>query len=209
MAITKKQLSDYIRDIKFGGDPTLSGKIHPTMIWKTADIVIGKMIEAAMFKNQDSNGYEINGDFISTYTADVLNNTERDEKYSKLPAQVISLKNNRGMHRVSELKNKENAFAQTGKGSNDIFSILDVHYVNTKTEFYMEADRIYYRNIGTTVEKVLIKMVAGISNLDPDATIPIPASLEDDFIERVSEILTEARVLPQDKNNDNNPNITK
>ena len=52
-------------------------------------------------------------------------------------------------------------------------------------------------------------MVAGISNLDPDATIPIPASLEDDFIERVSEILTEARVLPQDKNNDNNPNITK
>ena len=46
MAITKKQLSDYIRDIKFGGDPTLSGKIHPTMIWKTADIVIGKMIEA-------------------------------------------------------------------------------------------------------------------------------------------------------------------
>ncbi len=209
MAITKKQLSDYIRDIKFGGDPTLSGKIHPTMIWKTADIVIGKMIEAAMFKNQDSNGYEINGDFISTYTADVLNNTERDEKYSKLPAQVISLKNNRGMHRVSELKNKENAFAQTGNGSNDIFSILDVHYVNTKTEFYMEADRIYYRNIGTTVEKVLIKMVAGISNLDPDATIPIPASLEDDFIERVSEILTEARVLPQDKNNDNNPNITK
>ena len=109
MAITKKQLSDYIRDIKFGGDPTLSGKIHPTMIWKTADIVIGKMIEAAMFKNQDSNGYEINGDFISTYTADVLNNTERDEKYSKLPAQVISLKNNRGMHRVSELKNKENS----------------------------------------------------------------------------------------------------
>ncbi len=209
MAITKKQLSDYIRDIKFGGDPTLSGKIHPTMIWKTADIVIGKMIEAAMFKNQDSNGYEINGDFISTYTADVLNNTERDEKYSKLPAQVISLKNNRGMHRVSELKNKENAFAQTGNGSNDIFSILDVHYVNTKTEFYMEADRIYYRNIGTTVEKVLIKMVAGISNLDPDATIPIPASLDDDFIERVSEILTEARVLPQDKNNDNNPNITK
>ena len=209
MAITKKQLSDYIRDIKFGGDPTLSGKIHPTMIWKTADIVIGKMIEAAMFKNQDSNGYEINGDFISTYTADVLNNTERDEKYSKLPAQVISLKNNRGMHRVSELKNKENAFAQTGNGSNDIFSILDVHYVNTKTEFYMEADRIYYRNIGTTVEKVLIKMVAGISNLDPDATIPIPASLEDDFIERVSEILTEARVLPKDKNNDNTPNITK
>ena len=209
MAITKKQLSDYIRDIKFGGDPTLSGKIHPTMIWKTADIVIGKMIEAAMFKNQDSNGYEINGDFISTYTADVLNNTERDEKYSKLPAQVISLKNNRGMHRVSELKNKENAFAQTGNGSNDIFSILDVHYVNTKTEFYMEADRIYYRNIGTSVEKVLIKLVAGISNLDPDATIPIPASLEDDFIERVSEILTEARVLPQDKNNDNNPKITK
>ena len=33
--------------------------------------------------------------------------------------------------------------------------------------------------------------------------------MEDDFVERIMEILTEARVLPQDKNNDNNPNITK
>ena len=53
-----------------------------------------------------------------------------------------------------------------------------------------------------------MKVVAGISDLDPDDDIPIPAIMEDDFIARVSEILTEARVAPQDKNNDNNPNIT-
>lgn len=209
MAITKRQLSDYVRDIKFGGDPALAGKLHPTIIWKTADIVIGKFIESAMFKTSDSNGYEIDGDFLTTKTTPVKYDEDRDEKYSILPAQVIALKKNRGLHRVSELKNKENAFSQVGNGSNDIFAILDVHYLNSKTEFYQEGNKIYYRNIGITVEKVLIKMVAGISDLDPDALIPIPSIMEDDFVERIMEILTEARVLPQDKNNDNNPNITK
>ncbi len=208
MAITKRELSDLVRDGKFGGDPVL-GKIHPTIIWKTADTVIGKFIEQAMFKTPDSNGYEINGDFLTTKTAPVKYDEDRDEKYSILPAQVISLKKNRGLHRVSELKNKENAFTQVGNGSNDIFSILDVHYLNSKTEFYQEGDKIYYRNIGVTVDKVMIKMVAGISHLDPDELIPIPAIMEDDFIERIKDILTESRVLPQDKNNDNNPNMTK
>lgn len=209
MAITKKQLSDYVRDIALGGDPNMSGKLHPTMIWKTADIVIGKFIEQAMFKTSDSNGYEIDGDFISTFTAPVLNDEARDEKYSVLPAQVISLKNNRGLHRVSETKDKEHAFSQVGNGSHDIFSILDVHYLNTKTEFYQEGSKIYYRNIGLTVENVLIKMVAGTSGLDPDEDIPIPAIMEDDFIDRVLEILTGERISPQDKNNDNNPNLPK
>ena len=208
MAITKRELSDLIRDAKFGGDPVL-GKIHPTIIWKNADIVVGKFIESAMFKTSGSNGYEINGDFITTKTAPVKFDEDREEYYSILPAQVISLKKNRGLHRISELKNKENAFTQVGNGSNDIFAILDVHYLNSKTEFYQEGDKIYYRNIGVTVKKVLIKMVAGISDLDPDALIPIPASMEDDFIQRIKDILTEPRVFPQDKNNDNNPNITK
>ena len=52
-------------------------------------------------------------------------------------------------------------------------------------------------------------MVAGISDLDPNEPIPIPAIMEDDFIDRIMEILTEERALPQDKNNDNNPNINK
>ncbi len=209
MSITKRELSDYVRDIKFGGDPTLAGKLHPTIIWKTADIVIGKFVESAMFKNDDSNSYEINGDFLTTKKAFVKYDESRDEKYSILPSPVISLKKNRGLHRVSELKNKENAFTQVGNGSHDTFCILDAHYLNTKTEFYQEGNKLYYRNIGLNVEEVLIKMVAGISNLDPDEPIPIPGIMEDDFVSRIMEILTEARVFPQDKNNDNNSNITK
>jgi hypothetical protein len=204
MAITKNNLSDLIRDIKLGGDPTMAGRFHPTMIWKAADTVIGSLIEASMFKSKDSNGYDINGDWISTYgSVPVLNDTDRDEKYSVLPAQVISLKQNRGLHRISEMKNREDAYVQVPNGSHDIFSILDVHYHVNKTEFYLEGNKIFYRNIGVQVDKVLIKMVAGIANLDSDAPIPVPSILEEELVTRVINLLG---IENQDKGNDNNSN---
>lgn len=208
MSITKEELSEYIRDVKFGGDPAMEGKLHPTIIWKTADIVIGGMIEAAMFKTKDGNGYDLNGEFISTYNnVEVKDDSDTGEQYSDLPAPLISLKNNRGLHRVSEMKNIYDAFSLVPNGSNDIFSILDVHYLNKKTEVYVQGDRIYYRNLRPTVDKVLIKMVAGISALALDEPIPVPAIMEEEFIQRVSNMLTEQKVTPQDKTNDSNPNI--
>ena len=214
MAITKNELSDFIRDKKLGGDDTLSGKLHPTIIWKAADIVIGKLIEISMFKDKESNGYEINGEFITQFPSHdhpepVLVKVDdiTGENYSDLPAPLISLKQDRGLVRVSEIKSIENAFAIVGNGSHDVFSILDAHYLNSKTEVYVQGNRLIYRNIRTGVEKVLVKMVAGISSLDPNAPIPVPASMEADLIEMVSALLDEGKVTTQDKSNDNNPNI--
>jgi len=214
MAITKNELSDLIRDKMLGGDTTLSGKLHPTIIWKTADTVIGKLIQMEMFKNKDSNGYEINGDFITQYPNE--NNPEpisvktdiiTGEKYSVLPAPLISLKDDRGLIRVSELKSVENAFAIVGNGSHDVYSILEAHYLNKKTEVYLQGNQIRYRNLRASVDQVLVKMVSGISSLDPDAPIPVPSSMESDLIEMVSNLLQEEKLTIQDKNNDNNPNI--
>jgi len=210
MAITKNELSELIRDLKSGGDPAMEGKFHPTIIWKCADIVLGGLIESSMFKSADSNGYEINGDYITPFK-NVAVNTDNDtlEKYSELPAPLISLKNNRGLHRVSEMENTEDAFTQVANGSHDVFSILDVHYLNEKTEYYLQGKRIYYRNIRPTVDKVLIKMVAGISALDLDAPIPIPSIVEDQFVQRIIDMLDEQKSTTQDKMNDDNPNFAK
>lgn len=208
MAITKNELSEIIRDKMLGGDSTLSGKLHPTIIWKTADTVIGKLIEMSMFKDKDSNGYEINGEFISVFkNVDIKYDEDCDEYYSNLPAPLISLKDDRGLVRVSEMKNIDNAFSIVGNGSHDVFSILDVHYLSRKTEVYVQGNEIRYRGLRTAIKKVLIKMVAGISSLDPDAPIPVPASMEADLIEMVSNLLQEEKLTTQDKSNDNNPNI--
>jgi hypothetical protein len=214
MAITKNNLSDFIRDSKLGGDPTLSGKIHPTIIWKAGDIVIGKMIKEAMFKDKDSNGYDINGEFVSQFPNNshpepitVKTDTITGEKYSDLPAQLISLKDDRGLVRVSELKNLDNAFSIVGNGSNDVYSILDVHYLSAKTEVRIQGSQIYYRNIRPAVKEVIVRMVAGIGSLDGDDPIPIPGDLEFDFITLVSELLNEGKLTTQDKSNDNNSNI--
>ncbi len=207
MALTKKEISEFVRDIMSGGDPTREGKFHDTIIWKAADIVLGGLIQEAMWKDQQSNGYELNGSFLSTVSEKVMLDEERGEKYSKLPHSVISLKENRGLHRVSEVGNIDNAFTQTPNGGHDVFSILDAHYLNSHTEFYQEGNKIYYRNIGSTVEKVLIKAVFSITGLDPDAPVAIPSSLEDMFIERITERLRIQQITPEDKSNDQNPNV--
>lgn len=210
MAITKNELSELVRDLKSGGDSSIGGKYHPTIIWKLADIVIGGLIEESMFKSSDSNGYEINGDFITPFkNVPVVTDPDTLEQYSVLPAPLISLKNNRGLHRVSEMQNTEDAFTQVPNGSHDVFSILDVHYLIEKTECYLQSNRIYYRNLRPTVDVVLIKMVAGVSALDNDAPIQIPSIVEDKFLQRILDLLDEPKSAIQDKYNDNNQNTIK
>jgi hypothetical protein len=207
MALTKKELSEFVRDILSGGDPAREGKFHDTIIWKAADIVLGGLIQEEMWKSRENNGYDINGSFLSTFVAEVQDDSDRNEKYSVLPHSVISLKDNRGLHRVSEKGNTENAFTQVANGSHDVFRILDAHYLNEKTEYYQEGNNIYYRHIGLAVKEVLIKMVTAITGLEPDQPIAIPSSMEDQFMERVIERLRLQQLTPQDKYNDGNPNM--
>lgn len=207
MSISKRNISDLLRDIKSGGDPTMEGKLHPTIIWKATETVFGGLIEAAMRQDQESNGYDLNGDWISSFkNVPVILDEDTDEMYSELPAQVISLKDDRGIHQVSEMKGQEHPFTRVANGSHAVFSILESHYLNTHVEYYIEGNRIVYRGLGIAVEKVLIKMVAGIAGLDPDSPIPIPASMEEELIRRVKDLLEEEKLTPQDKNNDTNPN---
>ena len=124
-----------------------------------------------------------------------------------LPAQLISLKDDRGLVRVSELKNLDNAFSIVGNTSNDVYAILDVHYLSNKTEVRVQGNRLYYRNIRPTVKNLMVRMIASIGSLDGDDPIPIPGDLEFDFITLVSELLSEGKITTQDKSNDNNSNI--
>ena len=48
MALTKKELSEFVRDILGGGDTPREGKLHDTIIWKAADIVLGGLIQEEM-----------------------------------------------------------------------------------------------------------------------------------------------------------------
>ena len=207
MALTKRELSELVRDLMSGGDPARGAKFHDTIIWKLADTVLGGMIQESMWKNPQTNAYEINGSFLRSFEVDVLEDTVRNEKYSVLPHQVISLKENRGLHRVSELGNNENAFAQVPNGGHDTFNTLESHYLNRKPEFYQEGSRIYYRNIGTAIAKARTTMVPAIAGLDADSPIAIPAEMEDMFIQRIIERLSPQAMTNQDKNNDSNPNL--
>ena len=207
MALTKSELSELVRDLMSGGDPVRGGKYHDTIIWKLADVVLGGLIQEAMWKNSKTNGYEINGSYLTTLTLDVLDDDVTGEKYVELIHGVISLNENRGLHRVSEIGNVDNAFTQIPNGGRDIFAGLDASFLNQRTEFYQEGDRIKFNNLGKAVTQVLVKLVSAITGLDPNDPIAIPATMEDLFVQRIIDRLDPQKRTPQDKNNDSNPNV--
>ena len=207
MALTKNELSELVRDLMEGGDPTREGKFHDTIIWKLADVVLGGLIQEAMWKDPDTNGYDINGSFLTTFVLPVKEDTVRGEMYSELEHSVITLKDNRGLHRVSEKGNIDFAFDQVPNGSHDVFRSLEAHHLDPRTEFYQEGNNIYFRNLGLAVEEVLVKQISAITGLDEDDPIAIPATMEDMFIQRIIDRLTIQQQVQQDKNNDSNPNM--
>lgn len=207
MALTKIELSELVRDLMSGGDPVREGKFHDTIIWKVADVVLGGLIQEAMWKDPQTNGYEIDGSYLTTFVLDVFEDSVRGERYSQLEHSVITLKEDRGLYRVSERGNTDFAFSQVPNGSHDVFRGLEAHNLNKKTEVYREGNKIYYRNLGTSVVEVLVKQISAITGLDETDPIAISATMEDMFIQRVIDRLSIQQQVQQDKNNDSNPNL--
>ena len=204
MGLTKAEIADLVIELETGGGATSQSKYHPKAIYKVCDIVLGQVIEESLYKDRQSNNYEINGDFLSRYTAEVKTDELTGEKYSDLPAQIISLKNDRGLHQITGVDtDQKDPFVPLGNGGVGIFGALEAYDHTSLPKYYLENNRIVYRNIGS-VEKVLVKMVASISDLDNDQLIPMPANLQKTFLDLVRDELK--KMPPQDKTNDSNPN---
>lgn len=206
MAITKGEFQELVTDLLGAGDPSTEDKFHPGIIWKVAEFVRNSLIEEAFGRNAKHNHFDLNGDFVSSFSnVDVLKDTDRDERFSKLPAPIVSLKDNLGIRQVSAMKGQKQSFSLVPNGALATRSLLEV-FAFKSAKYYVEADKIYYIDVDKDVDKVLIKMVSSITDLPKDQPIPIPASLENVMLERVVAILKEPKTTKQDKENDSNPN---
>jgi len=202
-SLTKKELSELIQELKGGGDQGPSTKYHDTVVWKVADICQATVVTIAFRENQKLGGYDVNGDWISTFeNVPVCFSENRNEYYSDLPAGIISLPNNRGLRMVSPMGNQADKFNIDRSGGDALWAELEAG--SEGSDVYIEGSKLFYRNLSKFIAKngVLVKMVRNISGLDEDDLIPIPSGYEEMFLAKVMDLFSESKATLDDDTND-------
>lgn len=142
--------------------------------------------------------------FVATYpNVEVEVDDDRELSYIDLPARIIALPKNYGLQSVSPMKGN-NLFVQTNftdRHNNSYFSnsFADV------TLFWQEGQRVYFQNI--TTDKVLVRLIQDLNDVDDDAQLPIPGGLEIDVLKIMDEWFSGQRAMPADYKPNNNGNI--
>jgi len=211
MSITKAQISVLIQDLVGGGDQPVGSKYHTDNIAKVTELAVNELITLDYFRSRNEGSYNINGDFITAFPNNdypdditVQLDTRRNEHYSILPSSYASLPNDRGIRHVSEIQNQDEEFIKTPSGASSIYRNLEAGNAGGRTSYYVEAGRIYYRNVKIGLEKVLIKLIRAVEDIEPDEALPIPSSMELTLLEKVAEVMEISKEALQDKINDNN-----
>jgi hypothetical protein len=205
MSLTKEQISVLIADLVGGGDQPQNSKFHPSNIAKLVEVAYNTVIAIDYNQARNEGDHNINGDFYKTFEdVPVLFNKSRNEYYSEIPCNFISLRNDRGIGMISEMQNQANAFFPVSANSGAIWEGLEADSECLRPEFYVDGERVYYKRIPKSVEKVLMRIVSCIDNLEDDEKIPVPAQYEDELLNLVIAKLELEEQSIQDKYNDTN-----
>lgn len=209
--MTTREWIDLMIDRLAGGDcpQELKGKYHPEIIRRHLGIVhnylIGKVAYPQAVQTKDIG-------FLDAYTK-TFNNVAiqedaiRDEKYSNLPASIISLPSNRGVHLISPQQGQHKPFLYRDNNTSRIFSNLEVDVAYAEGRFYVEGDKVFYKHIPYGVDKVLMKLIVPFEGLEDDDQVVFPTGYGKIVGDMVFESMRGKFEKHSNDNNSNTDNI--
>lgn len=208
--MTKRNLIDLIKHRLAGGDcpQELKGKYHPKIIEKHIEIVLNYLIKTVAYKEAErEQDWGLLDSYTKTYTnVPILEDIERNEKYSVLPVNVIDLPQNRGIRFISDQQNQAMQYIYRDNNSVDIYSNLDIDRVSTKPRWYREKDKVYYsRHLSPMITGVLMKIIPNFSDLEDADESPVPSAYAKSIFDLVFQSMM--GMPPEKVSNDNNANI--
>lgn len=188
--MTKKNLADLVK-LRLGilGADT---RLDERTVWQLADRVRRKLILDYSLKL----GNDSRGEFIKPMVQAVKMDSITGLKYVQY--DIVNLPDGKGIVSVGKKQDLENLFIQQAVGQVGVYSGLEAAEVGTT--YWQEGSRLYFNNLGSEVDEVLVRGIPSIVSLKDDEEIPMPASIEDDTIEEVVKKIMNQ--VPTDKSSD-------
>lgn len=207
--ITKEKLAIRIIRALQGGAISDWRKIDPREVYEAIETARNAVMQA--FINKDG---ILDGEFVTQYiNVPVLCDDNTNQKYSILPARLISFNSYDGIRLISPMLNQREPFIKIHNGSLSIFSGLEAGGIGGNVGYYIErvkngnslSARVYYVNIPHDYTKVLIKMIASTYDFNEDEQLPIPAEFEDVVFRTAFDLMSIQYGSQSDKLTDTQP----
>jgi hypothetical protein len=134
---------------------------------------------------------------------DVTYDDKADLKYVDTEGIINTVGGNLGLISVSMTQDDTTAFTMQSPAQQSIYANLEAGQA-PNTVCWWEGGRIYFQKLPNSVKKVVVRGIPNFLSLDIDATIPMPADLQDAVIEMICQRISTNK--SEDKPNDNNDN---
>lgn len=211
--IIKEVFAEQVLRLLNGGDYSTATSIKKQDVYIAAEQARNYLIE----KYVNLQGDDIIDEFVSVYDDVVVKkNEKRNRLYIELPAQLISLRDGKGMRHIGPMQDEANPFIFLKGGNEFTYDGLEAGNIEGRTGYWIEGASkssetpiAVFKNMPVQLEgkELLVKMVSSIYSLDEDAYIPIPAIAEIEYLQLVLEIMKGQKTMPKDKTADNNETV--
>lgn len=177
-----------------GGDSDQnSSELHPQVISKYIDAVVGEMFAAYRKEGGDIS------QFLKTYpSVAVQYDDDRDEKFIETPARLMKVDG--AMHSITYRKNRQNPIPVLMSDGLGIYGNLDVS--STMTMAYLEGDKVFFLNLSDAVESLHVRMLVTSESLNDDDDILVPEEMTRSLINDVYSAMIGQIQVPEDRVND-------
>jgi hypothetical protein len=183
----------------------LDSRYHPLTIGKLFDVVYESLIYQVSANQIMYRDYGQLDAYTKAFKdVPILHDADRDEYYSIIPSPIINLPLNRGIRLISPMQDQKNRFWYSENNSVDVWSELESQQVMGYVSFYVEGDRVYYREMKDQFLNfgLLFKNVVPLSEFDDEDELGIPAQKSMEIFAMITEMLMKRK--NEDSVEDNN-----
>ncbi len=209
MSFTKLQFADLAISLKSGGAVSTASKFDRREVYKFIDIGLGSLLGSQYLNMWLQGEKNLNGDWITPFPyIPVKKDEARDDFYSDIPVQLISLTDERGMVSIQKMKGDADEFVPLKNGQWETIKNLETGFIKNKIFYYIENNKIRYKNLydGDKCGPLLFKMVCGAGSLEEDQFLPVAGELEYQLVQIVLGLMDVEGGSQQKKINDGNAN---
>jgi len=207
--MTKEQAVELTIDYLAGGScpADLRGKFHPEIISKYWEMVYNEILYGVNANAIDYRDFGQLDSYVKAYkNVAVQYDADRDEHYSLLPALVVQLPKNRGIRSISPSQDQKLKFWYSDNNTDDVYSELEVGKIIKRVRYYVENNKVYYRNYDHNITGLLFKLVVPFSEFSDTENIAIPAQQNAQVFNMIVNLL---RQKVSEKNTNDNQTKTQ